>query len=176
MIEYFTNTPIIYNKDINLLKKEKSCPSELLYFFQMPTKKTVETYIQQDCKREFDIIKSQHYDEIYMDFMQIDNGGGLANKMKKKCEGTISGASDSQLWFANIKTGKVKIINCEFKRIGTPSQIDTFDDSKKQIHLNKQKDFQLKWQQQYNCKGIITNNKLYFRKIVLETINDLQQN
>lgn len=84
MIKYFTNTPIIYNEHINLLKKEKSCPSELLYFLQMPTKKTVETYIQQDCKKEFDIIKSQHYDKIYMDFMQIDNGGGLANKMKKK--------------------------------------------------------------------------------------------
>ena len=45
------------------------------------------------------------------------------------------------------------MVLCEFKRIGTTSQIDIKEE---------QIAFQQKWKKFYNCDGFITNNPLYF--------------
>lgn len=136
--------PIIYNTDIkNALN--------LILLQQKPQ----ETYIQQSCKTIFDRIKLEMRDKFEMDFMQIDNGGKqtMGGKFRKKAEGTIKGASDVQLWFCCKKTNISKMVLCEFKRIGTPSQIDIKEE---------QVAFQERWKQFYNCDGFITNNPLYF--------------
>lgn len=134
--------PIIYNKDII---------KDVILVMQKPQ----ETYIQQSCKTIFDRIKLEMRDKFEMDFMQIDNGGKQTQggKFRKKAEGTIKGASDVQLWFYCKKTRLSKMVLCEFKRIGTPSQIDIKDE---------QVAFQERWKQFYNCEGFITNNPLYF--------------
>lgn len=134
--------PIIYNKDII---------KDVILVVQKPQ----ETYIQQSCKTIFDRIKLEMRDKFEMDFMQIDNGGKQTQggKFRKKAEGTIKGASDVQLWFYCKKTRLSKMVLCEFKRIGTPSQIDIKDE---------QVAFQERWKAFYNCEGFITNNPLYF--------------
>jgi len=136
--------PIIYNADL------KSAMNLTLL-----RQKPQETYIQQSCKIIFDRIKLEMRDKFEMDFMQIDNGGKQTQggKFRKKSEGTIKGASDVQLWFHCKKTGLSKMVLCEFKRIGTPSQIDIKEE---------QIVFQRQWKQFYNCEGFITNNPLYF--------------
>jgi len=136
--------PIIYNADL------KSAMNLTLL-----RQKPQETYIQQSCKVIFDGIKLEMRDRFEMDFMQVDNGGKQTQggKFRKKSEGTIKGASDVQLWFHCKKTGLSKMVLCEFKRIGTPSQIDIKEE---------QIVFQRQWKQFYNCEGFITNNPLYF--------------
>lgn len=141
---HINQKPIIYNTDIkNALN--------LTLLQQKPQ----ETYIQQSCKIIFDRVKLEMRDKFEMDFMQIDNGGKqtMGGKFRKKAEGTIKGASDVQLWFYCKKTGLSKMVLCEFKRIGTPSQIDIKDE---------QVAFQERWKAFYNCEGFITNNPLYF--------------
>lgn len=141
---HINQKPIIYNTDIkNALN--------LTLLQQKPQ----ETYIQQSCKTIFDRIKLEMRDKFEMDFMQIDNGGKqtMGGKFRKKAEGTIKGASDVQLWFYCKKTNISKMVLCEFKRIGTPSQIDIKEE---------QIAFQERWKQFYNCDGFITNNPLYF--------------
>lgn len=141
---HINQKPIIYNTDIkNALN--------LTLLQQRPQ----ETYIQQSCKIIFDRIKLEMRDKFEIDFMQIDNGGKqtMGGKFRKKAEGTIKGASDVQLWFCCKKTNISKMVLCEFKRIGTPSQIDI---------KNEQITFQERWKQFYNCDGFITNNPLYF--------------
>lgn len=147
-----TTKPIIYNTDL----KEAM---NLILLQQKPQ----ETYIQQTCKVIFDRIKFEVRQSFEMDFMQIDNGGKQTNggKFRKKAEGTIKGASDVQLWFCCKKTGLSKMVLCEFKRIGTPSQIDI---KKEQVA------FQERWKQFYNCEGFITNNPLYFEWKVWEIL------
>ena len=141
---HINQKPIIYNTDIkNALN--------LTLLQQRPQ----ETYIQQSCKIIFDRIKLEMRDKFEIDFMQIDNGGKqtMGGKFRKKAEGTIKGASDVQLWFCCKKTNISKMVLCEFKRIGTPSQIDIKDE---------QVAFQERWKAFYNCEGFITNNPLYF--------------
>jgi len=144
--------PIIYNSDIK-------DAMNLMLLRQRPQ----ETYIQQSCKTIFDGIKLEMRDKFEMDFMQVDNGGNQTQggKFRKKAEGTIKGASDVQLWFHCKKTGKSKMVLCEFKRIGTPSQIDIKEE---------QLAFQQKWKQFYKCAGFITNNPLYFEWKVWEIL------
>ena len=113
--------------------------------FRLQKQKPQETYIQQTCKVIFDGIKLEMRDKFEMDFMQVDNGGKQTQggKFRKKAEGTIKGASDVQLWFHCKQTGESKMILCEFKRIGTPSQIDIKEE---------QVAFQERWRQFYNCE------------------------
>jgi hypothetical protein len=131
--------------------------------FRLQKQKPQETYIQQTCKVIFDRIKLEMRNKFEMDFMQIDNGGKQTQggKFRKKAEGTIKGASDVQLWFHCKKTGLSKMVLCEFKRIGTPSQIDI---------KQEQIDFQERWKQFYNCDGFVTNNPLYFEWRIQEIL------
>lgn len=170
-IDFFKNTALVPEKYFKELKKQPTCHNDLYYFVLMSKQKTLETYIQQDCKKVFDAIKVQYANIIDMDFMQIDNGGqpsyknghiSFASRIRHNCEGTIAGASDTQLWFANKITKKTKIVNCEFKRIGN-YKVD-----------NKQIDFQKQWKDKYNIDGIITNNKVYFQEYVLNIVKELQ--
>lgn len=136
--------PIIYKQEVD----------EAMNLILLQQKQE-ETYIQQTCKVIFDRIKLQARLEFEMDFMQIDNGGKqtVGGKYRKKAEGTTKGASDVQLLFCHKKSGKSKMVLCEFKRIGTPSQ----------IHIKKEQiDFQERWKKYYGWDGFITNNPLYF--------------
>ena len=148
--------PLIYNSDI----KETT---NLTLLQQKPQ----ETYIQQTCKIIFERIALQNRERFNMDFLQIDNGGSQTKggKFRKKAEGTIKGASDVQLWISCKKTKKVMIILCEFKRIGTPSQIDI---------KTEQVEFQKRWEMFYGCKCIFTNNPLYFEWFVCEILKTFE--
>lgn len=147
--------PIIYLADV---KKSNN--------MMLITHRPQETYIQQSCKVIFQRIAYENQHLVDMDFLQIDNGGSQTQggKFRKKAEGTIKGASDVQLWFSCKTTKKLKIVLCEFKRIGTPSQIDIKEE---------QIAFQEKWKKFYNCDGFFTNNPLYFEWFVNEVIQKL---
>lgn len=147
--------PIITNADIQ--------DTQNVLLLQL---KPQETYIQQACRVIFEQIKIAKRNKFDMDFMQIDNGGlqTIGGKMRKFAEGTIKGASDVQLWFSCKKTGKVVMCLCEFKRIGTRSQIKI---------TPEQEAFQGRWRDVYKCDGFITNNPLYFEWRVLNILSIL---
>ena len=156
------------NKEVPLTQKPIITPADIVKAmeFRLQKQKPQETYIQQSCKVIFDGIKLEMRDRFEMDFMQVDNGGKQTQggKFRKKAEGTIKGASDVQLWFHCKKTGLSKMVLCEFKRIGTPSQIDIKEE---------QIAFQVRWQKFYNCDGFITNNPLYFEWKIYDILKNL---
>jgi hypothetical protein len=148
-----TNRSIIYLSDIKELSKQKEISNQDLFYLRLPKARYLETYIQQQCKKIFDNLQLK-YQNIPMQFLQIDNGGeysSIANKMRKKAEGTVKGASDVIMFIKN------KVIFCEFKRIGAPSQIDI---------KQEQVDFQERMKKDFNCYCIITNNPLYFNSYI----------
>lgn len=142
--------PIIYNKDIE-------ANSQYAFLENM-----LETKVQQYCKKLFEWSLAEHQMSYAGFFQQNDNGtdsskakNAIMNKMRKKAEGTISGWPDVSL----VLQGGI-VIYVEFKRIGTPSQIDIKD---KQITIHHQ----LK---QLGFKTYITNNPIFFEQVIMKEV------
>lgn len=150
-----TMKPIIYSKDIRELSKKPILSKDELMLVELG-EKVLEKKIQEYCNRIF----SSNFDA--RGFIAIDNGDTAGSKLKpyqrialyqnKKKTGTKHGFCDVML------IGKNKIIFVEFKRIGTPSQIEVRQD---------QLDYQ-EWLKSAGFKSYITNNPIYFKNVILE--------
>jgi len=150
--------PIIHNKDIKAIAKKAETQSisqdELLL---LKLENAVETKIQQTCRQMF----LQQFRDKGL-FVQIDNGNTFAKGVsqaqrmalfrRKEAEGSLAGFSDSMM----LLNGKVVFV--EFKRIGTPSQINIRPEQQKYCD----------WLNANGFKAYITNNPIYFRDIILK--------
>lgn len=150
--------PIIYNKDLREIQKKQQISTDELFLLQFASNKKgcLEKQIQEICH----IMFCNKFDG--RGFIAVDNGDTAGGNLKpfqrialyknKKKMGTKHGFPDVMLIVKN------KIVFVEFKRIGTPSQIDIKQD---------QLDYQ-KWLTDNGFKAYITNNPLFFRDVILK--------
>lgn len=141
--------PLINNKHIKNLELRTDLKTNEILLLRLG-QNCLETKIQQVCHNMF----LAKYMDKSAEFVQIDNGGkmGFTQKRKKKAEGTKAGFPDVML----IRKNKVAFV--EFKRIGTPSQIDVREDQIKYMN----------WLNNNNYKAYITNNPIYFQEVILK--------
>ena len=132
--------------------------------------KKSESEIQQFFIREFESMASEikfRNKDIELEVYQNDNGdssGGNLTQIqrivlykRKKAEGSKAGIPDLSL----IRSGG-NVCYCEVKKIGAPSS----------IHLSED---QFKWFLKLNKMGFksyITNNPVFFKKVILQNIKD----
>ena len=128
-----------------------------------------ESIIQQYCKREIECLNAalQLQNKIkhkLIDFVHIDNGGksGIQHKIKKKKEGTREGFPDVMIICSNLNKNACKVLYIEFKRIGTPSQIQI---KPNQIEYNN-------WLNDIGFDAYIINNPLFFKNKIIKDIQD----
>lgn len=121
----------------------------------------LETRVQQSCRRIFLEMAKQIqilHKGARLRFVQIDNGADLtvAGKIRKWAEGTNPDFPDVLL-LASTPCGQFnKVEFVEFKRIGSPSQVQIRDGQ-----LQCQKDLQaMGWPAE------IINNPIYFEQII----------
>jgi len=148
---------LVYNADIKRISTKQSINKDELELIQQAN--LSESIIQQTCKRIFE--------EWLLDnklkgmFIQIDNGGkaSIAQKVKKKLEGTVEGMCDVLILVSNAE-GKTYEAFIEFKRIGSPSQV-------------KPRDSQIETHNKLLELGYIvhlTNNTVFFKNSILKEI------
>lgn len=159
---------LIYNKDIAALEKKDSLKPDELLLVRM--KNATETIVQQYCHRLFNEMAEEYrrkFGKEVMVFVQIDNGGkmGFAQKKKKKAEGTKKGFPDASLFLGSPCGQFSKVIFVEFKRMGTPSQ----------IQLGDEQVFYHAWLNEIGFSAYITNNPIYFRDVILKEVREFYE-
>lgn len=142
--------PLIYNSDIKAIEKKAQKGSISIDEAALLKQKSwKELTLQQACKNSF---RSRFQDKAK--FIQTDNSRTTAvQRMRSGLGGYEEGATDVYL------VGKdKKIVFVEFKRIGSPSEIEPTD-KQKEMH-----EFLL------NCnhKAYFCNNTVYFEKVICE--------
>jgi hypothetical protein len=141
--------PFIYNSDLKVIEKKAAAQSISIDEADLLRHKGMsESRIQQGCRSYF------RYNFPKARFIQIDNGGrmGRTMRMTKGKEGTIAGMKDVML------IGENKISFVEFKKVGSPAEIEPTDEQK-EVH-----EFLLK----SGFKAYFCNNMPYFRKVICE--------
>jgi len=157
------NKPILTNKDVREIESKTSLSNDDILLLKLGNQR--ETYIQQYCHSIFKGIAYElqlKYKANVAQFIQLDNGGSSnsSTRKRKAAEGTKSGVPDVALFFGLPDCNKVILV--EFKRIGSPSQINI---SPKQEHYNK-------WFNSIGFEAYITNNPLYFRDVICKSMVD----
>lgn len=142
--------PLIHNSDLKAIeKKAQNQAISAMEADLLRHKGLSESRIQQACKKRFEAMFGNK-----AKFIQIDNGGkmGIGQKIKKKREGTVAGAPDVML------IGKNKIAFVEFKRVGSPSEIEPTQEQK------EMREFIL------SCgfPAYLCNNTVYFDRVICE--------
>ena len=107
-----------------------------------------------------------------LEFVQIDNGDTAGGKLteiqrmvlykRKKAEGGRKGFSDVMMPFYSATLNYHDVVFCEVKKIAAPSGINLREE-------------QLDWFLKLNSMGFksyITNNPIFFKKVVLEEIKN----
>lgn len=161
-------TPAHLRWQINLLSN-KDVPkvpmtADDLIIWQLAQKS--ESEMQQHFHKEFNAVAAEikfKHRSAELEFVQNDNGDSAGGQLtqiqrivlykRKKAEGSKAGFPDISL----IASG-AKIVFCEVKKIGSPSE----------IHLAKD---QFEWFLKLNkmgFKAFITNNPVFFKKVVLK--------
>lgn len=141
---------LIYNSEIKNLLKKPSLSFQEANLIKQST--WSESQIQQACRNIF-------LQKIGKGFIQIDNGGkmSVAMKMKKKREGTVAGMVDVMLITQN------KIVFVEFKRIGSPSQINPSLEQKEMHQFLSSQGFTV----------YVINNTAAFERMLDQVYDDL---
>lgn len=156
---------LIYNKDIKELESKASLtPNELTL---LPLKNALETKIQELCHNTFKQLSfdlERKYGKKVVEFIHVDNGGkmGIRQKMKKKAEGVKAGIPDVSLFCGSPCGQYSKVILVEFKRIGTPSQID----------ISEEQQYYYDWFNSIGFKAYITNNPVFFKDVICKEVTD----
>lgn len=164
---------IIYNSDIDNLYKKSSMSSNEAVLLRY--KGALETKIQSHIYTNFKNFKLyilNKYPGAKLHFVQFDNGGKMSKtierggkiiytgRLQKTREGTQKGFCDLGIFLSTSSGQFNQIIFVEAKRVGTPSQ----------IKINPE---QQSWFEELNSMGWkchITNNPLYFSKIICKEI------
>ena len=155
---------LLFNKDIS---KTPNSADELIIYGMS---KKSESELQQFFIKEFESMASEvkfKDKSIELEIYQNDNGdssGGNLTQIqrivlykRKKAEGSKAGIPDLCLIGSNAK-----ISYCEVKKIAAPSGIHLTEDQFKWfLKLNKM-----------GFKSYITNNPVFFKKVVLQEIKD----
>ena len=155
---------LLFNKDIS---KTANSADELIIYGMS---KKSESELQQFFIKEFESMASEvkfKDKSIELEIYQNDNGdssGGNLTQIqrivlykRKKAEGSKAGIPDLCLIGSNAK-----ISYCEVKKIAAPSGIHLTEDQFKWfLKLNKM-----------GFKSYITNNPVFFKKVVLQEIKD----
>lgn len=154
---------IIYNSDLDNLAKKSSLSSDEAFLLRF--KNALETRIQANFYVQFMHLKTYlilKYQNIKMEFVQIDNGANLTSrgKLQKFREGTQKGFPDVMI-LLSIKSIN-RVIFIETKRIGTPSQIKISPDQE----IWQEKLTEMHW------KSYITNNPVFFRQKICQEIEN----
>lgn len=153
---------LLKTKDIKeILSNPESYSYDFIKYISLYKDKT-ETYNQQAFKRECNLITLQYKDKLNIMFKQNDNGGYQkgSTRIRKFCEGTISGASDCEVWISLKAKPYIKhILFFEIKRLGT----FTINDNQVNF-INKMK-------QEFDCDSYITNNLFFFKEKIIEKIS-----
>lgn len=162
---------LIYNKDIAALEKRGSLTPDELKLVRLKGAK--ESIIQQHCHTLFNELAMQlekRFGKKVAVFVQMDNGDTSAGSLKphqrmalfkrKKAEGSKKGFPDVSLFLGSPCGQRNKSIFIEFKRMGTPSQIDLTDE---QIFYNN-------WLNEVGFDAYITNNVVFFETEILKKV------
>ena len=134
--------PLVSPGEINkMIKKGSISPQEHELIMHRDLS---ESRIQQTCRTIFQGWCLEH--NIDGLFVQIDNGGAVGNKIKKKLEGTISGFPDVMLLIGE----RSKQIFIEFKEIGGKVKKEQLEMQEALIRMG------------FPCH--IMNNTIFFKK------------
>jgi hypothetical protein len=169
---------IILNKDI---PSEPSNGDELtLNHFR----NALETNIQQYFRQQTDYLSQEYeikYKKKLIEFVQTDNGNTelandlsesqksklirkrAINKKRKKAEGTRKGWPDSKIVIGTPCKTYTKVIFVEAKRIA---------DSMSQIKITPEQKYYNEWLNSIGFEAYITNNPVFFNKVILQLARD----
>lgn len=166
---------LLQNKDLPNLKKSTRLNIDELELVNHRGMK--ETFIQQTCVREVKSYAASLPKGRRLKFVQIDNGGkqGAGGRIRKWCEGTYACFPDAMI--IATKNGKSKTFFVEFKRVDSKSAImgekdkitgrhDHFENQLKEIESLVESGF----------PAYITNNTIFFKKVILEQIKEFLRN
>lgn len=156
---------LLFNKDI---PKIPNTAEQLIIYRAAQVN---ESEIQQSFHEQLnnlgrDLKKQNRFNEI--EFVQIDNGDTAGGKLteiqrmvlykRKRAEGSKKGFPDVMIPFYSANLNYRDVVYCEIKKIAAPSG----------IHLTEE---QLNWFLKLNSMGFksyITNNPIFFKKVILE--------
>ena len=158
---------LLFNKDI---PKVPNTAEELIIYraAQVSESKRQQSFHKQFNSLSRELKEQNKFNEL--EFVQIDNGdtaGGRLTEIqrmvlykRKRAEGSKKGFPDVMIPFYSAKLNYRDVVYCEIKKIAAPSG----------IHLTEE---QLNWFLKLNSMGFksyITNNPIFFKKVILEEI------
>lgn len=169
---------LLTKSDINKIHNKILLPNSVLTkdeltLYNESSKK--ESQIQIACNN---IIKDKygHLKDCNINFVQVDNGSksGIAQKKKKKAEGTMKGFPDVVIWIYAKMTTKEYMEDCNLHKYLPIKKKQIFIEFKKigsyRIRPEQQNyhDFLKKWDESvYFC-----NNTVFFEKVICKEIED----
>jgi len=160
---------LLFNEDI---PKIPSNPDELIIHraAQDNESEIQQSFHEQSNTLTRELKEQNKFNEL--EFVQIDNGDTAGGKLtetqrmvlykRKRAEGSKKGFPDVMIPFYSAKLNYRDVVYCEIKKITVPSK----------IHLRKE---QLNWFLKLNSMGFkayITNNPIFFKKVILKEIED----
>jgi hypothetical protein len=159
--------------DIKLLENKSSLTPDELILIRL--KGVVETKIQQYCNNltnQLSLVLERKYGKKLIEFVQFDNGDTSVDKLKKqqvralfgrkKREGSKKGFPDGGIFIGSPCSQYSKIILVEFKRMGSPSQ----------MQISPEQKYYHDWLNSIGFEAHITNNPIYFRDTILKSVKD----